>query len=290
MTEQPANDVTLQGRVCLVTGANSGVGKATAMSLAGMGATVLMVCRDRERGQAARDEIIHTTDNGAVQLLIADLASQQDIRRLAAEIREQYPALHVLVNNAGVYLARRLTTVDGIETTFAVNDLAPFLLTNLLLDLLKSSAPARIVNVSSEAHRSAKLDFDDLRDPRRYWGFRVYGRSKLALMLFTYELARRLQGTGVTANAVHPGTVATSLGDTTSFWLRLVSRLGRRFLATPEQGADTVVYLASSPAIAGASGAYFIKRKSIRSSDASYDQTAQDRFWELCVQWTGLKG
>lgn len=295
---RPTPDTSMAGRACLVTGANSGIGRATAMGLARMGATVLMVSRDQGRGEAARADIVRATGNGGVRLLLADLASQQDVRRLATEVQEQYPALHVLINNAGVHLGHRSMTVDGIETTFAVNHLAPFLLTNLLLDLLKKSAPARIVNVSSDAHRGATMNFGSLRAPRRYWGYGVYGRSKLANLLFTYELARRLAGglpgglqeTGVTANALHPGTVATGMFTSGSPLLKPALGVIRRFLLSAEQGADTVIYLASSPAIAGVSGAYFVRRRAVRSSPASYDEVAQRRLWELSQELTVLRG
>jgi retinol dehydrogenase-14 len=286
--DEAAVQPTMTGRVCLVTGASSGIGRATAMGLARLGATVLMLCRDRGRGEEARSEIIHATDNGAVELLLADLSSQQEVRRIAAQVLDQYSELDALVNNAGVYLGRRTVTVDGLETTFAVNHLAYFLLTNLLLDRLKQSAPARIVNVSSSAHEGAQMNFDDLQSERRFRGMRAYGQSKLANLLFTYELARRLAETGVTVNAVHPGLVATGWGNAGHPLLRLGIRLYHPFMLTPQEGADTVVYLASSSSVAGVSGAYFVKRAAVRSSAASNDETAQQRLWDVSAMLTGM--
>jgi NAD(P)-dependent dehydrogenase (short-subunit alcohol dehydrogenase family) len=285
--EDPDIQPTMTGRVCLVTGASSGIGRATATGLAQLGATVLMLCRDRVRGEAVRSQIIHATGNGAVELLLADLSSQQQMRTVAAQVLDQYSALHVLVNNAGVYLGKRTLTVDGLETTFAVNHLAYFLLTNLLLGRLKESAPSRIVNVSSSAHEGADIDFGDLQSERRYRGMRAYGQSKLANLMFTYELARRLAGSGVTVNAVHPGLVATTWGSAGIPLLRAGIRLYHPFMLTPEQGADTVIYLASSSAVAGVSGAYFVKRAAVRSSPASYYETLQQRLWEMSAELTG---
>jgi NAD(P)-dependent dehydrogenase (short-subunit alcohol dehydrogenase family) len=203
----------MQGKVCMVTGSNSGIGKETALGLAQMGATVVMVCRNRARGEAAQSDIKTKSGNHAVDLLLADLSSQQSIRQLVENFKQHYTQLHVLINNAGVFMLTRRATVDGLEMMFAVNYLAPFLLTNLLLDMLKASAPARIVSVSSGAHEAGYIKMDDLQAERHYRPMRAYGQSKLALVLFTYELARRLEGTGVTANCLHPGFVATSIGQ-----------------------------------------------------------------------------
>jgi len=200
-------------KVCLITGATSGIGKATAMGLASMGASVVMVGRDRGRGEAALAEIKTKSANASVDLMLADLSSQEEIRRLAHEFKDTYPRLDVLINNAGVIRSKRVTTADGIEMTFAVNHLAPFLLTDLLLDVLKASAPSRIVNVASGEQRNGTIDFDDLQGENGYKGAKAYGQSKLATVLFTYELARRIEGTGVTANCVHPGVVGTNLGS-----------------------------------------------------------------------------
>src|SRR5215472_2725582 len=248
----------MQGKICMVTGANSGIGKETALGLAQMGATVVMVCRDRARGEAAQSEIKTKSGNNGVDLLLADLSSQQSIRQLVENFRQRYTQLHVLINNAGVYMLRRRTTVDGLEMTFAVNYLAPFLLTNLLLDVIKASARARIVNVSSGAHEAGYIKMDDLQAEKRYRSMRAYGQSKLALVLFTHELARRLEGTGVTVNCLHPGFVATNIGQGgLGFIGRTVAKFIVAFLGvSPEEGAKTSIYLASSPDVEGVTGKY----------------------------------
>src|SRR5215210_5786673 len=199
-------------KICLITGASSGIGKATAMGLANMGASVVMVGRDRGRGEAAMAEIKEKSPNASVDLMLADVSSQQEIRRIADEFKDAHPRLDVLINNAGVFSSKRITSADGIEMTFAVNHLAYFLLTNLLLDVLKDSAPSRIVNVASGEQRNATIDFDELQGEKGYKGAKAYSQSKLANVLFTYELARRLEGTGITANCLHPGVVGTNLG------------------------------------------------------------------------------
>ena len=212
----------MKGRTCLITGATSGIGRATATALAGMGASLVLVARDRARGEETAAQIAQQTGNRAVTLLFGDLSSQAAVRRVAAEFLASEQPLHVLINNAGVVNLQRSVTVDGIETTFAVNHLAYFLLTNLLLDRLIGSAPARIVNVSSDAHKFGPLDFDDLENTRRYRAMRVYGQSKLANILFTGELARRLAGSGVTANSLHPGAVATNIWSHAPGYVRVV--------------------------------------------------------------------
>jgi NAD(P)-dependent dehydrogenase (short-subunit alcohol dehydrogenase family) len=209
----PTVKSSMQEKICLVTGANSGIGKATALELAQMGATVVMVCRDSARGEQAHSEITTQSRNNAVALLQADLSSQQSIRQLVETFQLHYPHLHVLINNAGASFTGRRETVDGVEMTLTVNYLAPFLLTNLLLDVLTASAPARIVNVSSNSHKAGYIQMDDLQEEQHYKSMRVYGQAKLAVVLFTYELARRLQGTGVTANCLHPGFVSTNFGQ-----------------------------------------------------------------------------
>src|SRR5207248_11411963 len=246
----PTVNSSMQGKICMVTGANSGIGKATVLALAQMGATVVMVCRDRARGEEARSEITTKSRNNAVDLLLADLSSQQSIRQLVENFQQHYTHLHVLINNAGAGAAFtcRRETVDGLEMTFAVNYLAPFLLTNLLLDVLKASAPARIVNVSSNSHEAGYIKLDDLQEEKHYRSMRVYGQSKLAVVLFTYELARRLQGTGVTANCLHPGFVATHFGQSAVGSVgRCITKLIFSSLGiSPEEGAKTSIYLASS--------------------------------------------
>jgi NAD(P)-dependent dehydrogenase (short-subunit alcohol dehydrogenase family) len=271
------------GKVCVVTGANAGIGRATALALARMGARVGMVCRSRERGEAARDEVVRET-GGAAELFVADLAAQAEVRRVAGEIRERYGRLDVLVNNAAVYTRRRTLSPDGIELQFAVNHLAPFLLTHLLRDVLVRSAPARVVTVSSEAHRGGRMAWDDLQGERSYRGLRAYANAKLANLLFTRELARRLEGTGVTANAAHPGVVGTSL--LFGGWAPL--RLLKPFLRTPEQGASTVIYLASSPEVEGVSGRYFRDEREIRPAAAALDDEAARRLWRVSAELTGV--
>src|SRR5215469_5272798 len=275
-------NTTMQGKVCLITGANSGIGKATALGLAQMGATVVMVCRDRARGEEAQREIKMKSGNEAVDLLIADLSSQQSIRRLADTFRQRYPHLHMLINNAGAGFTQRQESVDGVEMTFAVNYLAPFLLTNLLLDVLKSSAPARIIQVSSSVERRARFELHDLQFHHRYSFLRAYSQSKLALLLFTYELARQLQGTGVTVNAMDPGITATNLGRG---GLAPIPRLLMHFVAArvgnpPEKAAQTALYLASSPEVESISGHYFANSALRKSSERSQDESLQRHLWE----------
>jgi retinol dehydrogenase-14 len=282
MTDAP----DLKGKTCVVTGANNGIGKVTAAALASIGARVLMVCRDPARGEAARAEIAAASNHGAVELLIADMGSQRQVRRVAAEIRDRCDRLDVLVNNAGAMNTARTLTEDGIETTWAVNHLGYFLLTNELLDVLSASAPARVVNVASRAHVSARIDFDDVQGERSWAGYRMYGQSKLANVLFTYELARRLDGSGVTANCLHPGVVATGFGHNNKSDLYgrvfdLVMTAIRPFLTSPERGAATSIYLASSPEVDGVTGNYFADRKPVRSSAVSYDENVAARLWQL---------
>ncbi len=278
----PTVNSSMQGKICMVTGANSGIGKATALELAQMGATVVMVCRDRARGEEARREITTKSRKNAVDLLQADLSSQQSIRQLVENFQHHYTHLHVLINNAGAaFPGRRRETVDGLEITFAVNYLAPFLLTNLLLDVLKASAPARIVNVSSAAHKSGYIQLDDLQAEKLYRPMRTYPQAKLAVVLFTYELARRLQGTEVTANCLHPGFVATNFAQSDGGpAVRLLVKLLGSFGASPEKGAKTSIYLASSPEVEGVTGQYFVKSIPRRSAAISYDESLQRQLWE----------
>jgi NAD(P)-dependent dehydrogenase (short-subunit alcohol dehydrogenase family) len=268
-------------KICLVTGANSGIGKVTAKALAAGGATVIMVCRNRDKGESARGEIVRETRNENVSLMIADFSDLSQIRRLAAGVRAKYPRLHALVNNAGAYNGKRKLTADGYEATFAVNHLGYFMLTVELLDLLKSSAPARIVNVSSDAHRSAHIDFSDLNLENGYSGWKAYGQSKLANALFTYELARRLEGTGVTANCMHPGVVGTAFFNNIGGLAGKIMGLFAPFMRTPEKGAETVIWLASSPEVEGITGKYFVDRKERATNPESYDMAVAARLWEV---------
>lgn len=279
----------MQGKICLITGANSGIGKATALGLARMGATVVLVSRDRARGEQAQSEIKAQSGNPNIDLLLADLSSQKSIRQLADDFKQRYSQLHVLINNAGVFSPRKRLTVDGIDMVFAVNQLAPFLLTNLLLNVLKASAPARIVNVSSDSHEANYLKLDDLQSEKHYRPMRAYGQSKLALVLFTYELARRLEGTGVTANCLHPGFVATNIAqrDLPPI-VRLLAKPIFLFGISPEEGAKTSIYLASSPDVEGVTGKYFVKSVPRQSAPLTHDESLQHRLWQVCAVMTGL--
>jgi NAD(P)-dependent dehydrogenase (short-subunit alcohol dehydrogenase family) len=278
----------VRGKVCVVTGATAGIGEEAALALARSGARVALVGRSRERAEASAARIRRECAGAAVEISLADLSSQEEIRALAASLLERLPRIHVLLNNAGIVNLRRETTVDGLEATFAVNHLGYFLLTLLLLDRLRESAPARIVNVASDAHRFGRLDFDDLQNQRRYRSMRVYGRSKTANVLFTRELARRLGGTGVTVNCLHPGPVATRLGAQNGAIVRLVTRALSVFFLTPAQGADTAVWLASAPEVAGVSGRYFVKRREQEPAPHARDAEAARRLFEESARLTGI--
>jgi NAD(P)-dependent dehydrogenase (short-subunit alcohol dehydrogenase family) len=278
----------MQGQVCMVTGATSGIGLVTAQALAHQGATVIVAARNPQRGTATVNRIKQETGNPAVECMIADLSAQAQVRQLARAFQERFARLDVLVNNAGALFARRSLSVDGIEMTFALNHLAYFLLTNLLLDTLKASAPARVVNVASRAHQGAWINFADLQGQQGYKGWRAYAQSKLADILFTYELARRLEGTGVTANALHPGFVATNFGRNNAGIIGLIIRVSQLAAISPEQGAQTVIYLATAPELEGISGKYFAKKQVVPSSEASYDRDAAQRLWQVSAEMTGL--
>jgi len=274
--------------VILVTGATSGIGRVAARELAARGAHVILHGRDSQRAEQTRRAMIERVPSASVDVVLADLASQAEVRRLASEVSQRFPGLDVLVNNAGATFGRRLETVDGLEMTLALNHLAPFLLTNLLLDLLRRNAPARVVTVASGAHQRAALDFDDLQNRRGYSGFRVYGQSKLCNLYFTYELARRLDGGVVTSNALHPGFVATSFGRREGGVMGLLMPIAHRFAISPEEGARTIVYLAASPQVEGVSGKYFFEERPVRSSPVSYDAESARRLWEVSAQLTAL--
>jgi NAD(P)-dependent dehydrogenase (short-subunit alcohol dehydrogenase family) len=271
----------MRGPTCVVTGATSGIGREIAHALAGQGAHVAIVCRDRARGEGVATELDARVGRPTASVHLADLSRQADVRRVADELLERFPRIDVLVNNAGVVNLQHTTTADGIEATFATNHLAYFLLTLLLLPRLQASAPARIVNVASEAHRFGRLDLGDLGRANGYRSMRVYGTSKLANILFTYELARRLAGSGVTVNCLHPGAVATGLGHNNGRWAVLVTRLLAPFFRTPAQGADTAIWLASSPEAALEHGRYFVKRRAKRTSKVSYDEALARRLWDV---------
>ncbi len=277
----------MAGRICVITGANRGIGRATAEGLARLGAKVVLVCRRRDDGDAVAGEIV-AQSRVAPDVVPVDLSSQASIRQAAGYLRGRYPRLHVLINNAGVIPRSRAVTADGLEMQFAVNHLAYFLLTNLLLPRLQAGAPSRIINVSSGAHTHATLDFADLQAERGYDPKAVYSRSKLANILFTYELSRRLQGTGVTANCLNPGVVATRmLADYMGVPLAGPA-LARTFGAKPEVGAETSIYLASSPEVESVTGKYFERKQPTPSSRASHDEAVARRLWEVSERLTGI--
>ncbi len=268
----------MEEKIALITGSTDGIGMYTARDLARQGMRVLLHGRDPARGQVVRDQIRRDAGNDAVDLFLADFAALREVRDLAAAVRARYNRLDVLVNNAGVYLKQRRVTEDGIEATFQINHLAPFLLTHLLLPLLQARAPARIVNVSSTTHQSARLDFDNLQGEKWYDGYNAYAVSKLGNIVFTYELASRLHGTGVTVNALHPGAVNTKL---------LRAGFGN-YGVSPEQGAETSIYLASSPEVEKTTGRYFVNKRPVLSSPLSYDPTVQRTFWHVSAELTGV--
>lgn len=280
----------MEGRVCVITGATAGIGRFAAKGLARLGAHVVIACRSASRGEEVRAEILREVPDAKVDIAIGDLASQAAVRALAADLLARFPRIHVLVNNAGLVNLGRQVTEEGIEGVFAVNHLAPFLLTKLLEERLIESAPARVVNVASEAHRWKPLDFDDLQSERGYRTMIVYGRSKLCNILFTRDLARRLAGRGVTVNALHPGTVATQIGQNNGRWVGWLMKVLAitPFFKTPEQGADTIIYLASSPEVDGVTGEYFIDRKIKRPSRAACDEEAAARLYRVSAELTGV--
>jgi len=286
------------GKYCIVTGASSGIGREIAKGLAERGANVIMVCRDIVYGEEARSYIIRSTGNRNIELLIADLSSQQQIRELVKTYKANHSHLHVLINNAGVIMKNRILTVDGIETTFAVNYLAYFTITNLLLDVLKSSAPSRIINLTSDIHRLVKIDFDNLQGEKSYNRDIAYARSKLAEIIFSYELGRRLEGTGVNVNCVCPGAVASRIWTRSS---RLMDTLLKAFMKGPEQGAELPLFLACSNELTDVTCGYFkagqhfrvIKVKTgkfmARSSKYSYQREIALKLWEISENLTGIR-
>lgn len=272
-------DGLMKGKTVLITGSTDGIGMQTALGLARLGANVLIHGRNREKGKAVLKEIAKVSGNSDLELFIVDLSSQKEVRRLAADVQKNHNRLDVLINNAGIFEKERRLTEDGIEDTFAVNYLAPFLLTNLLLDLLKISAPSMIINVASIAHRSAAIDWDNLQGERYYDDYNAYAVSKLCIILFTYALSRRLNGSGVTVNCLHPGVIKTKL---------LREGFGDYPGETPEKGARTSIYLAGSPEMDGVSGKYFENQRIARSSTMSYDEALQERLWIISEKLTAL--
>lgn len=285
----PTTDSGIHGKTVMITGGGAGIGLATAVELARRGADLIIVCRNAARGEETVDAVKTASGSDSVEYAAADLSRLADIRSLAAGFLASERPLHVLVNNAGVVNLTRRLTADGIEEVFAVNHLAPFLLTHLLLDRMRESAPARIVTVASEAHKFVRgINFDDLGFETGYGWTKSYGQSKLANILFTYGLAERLAGSGVTANCLHPGAVATRLGTNNGWGARGLIALLRPFFKTPERGAQTSIYLATSAAVDGVSGKYFSDCRERRSSGASYDAEARERLWKISAAMTGL--
>ena len=280
---------SMEGKICLITGGTNGIGKSTALGLAQLGATVVIVGRNAPKTSRVVEEIRSATGNQTVDSLQADLASLAEVRRLAEEFKSKYTKLHVLLNNAGAMFWSRHLSADGFELTFALNHLAPFLLTNLLLDTLKASAPARIINVSSRAHQRGKIDFDDLQSERRYVGMEVYGKSKRANILFMRELSRRLEGTRVTANALHPGFVNSGFAkNNPGLAFKLFGAVGPLVARSPEQGAQTSIYLASSPEVEGVTGKYFADSKVTQPAPQATDSTAAKKLWEVSARLVHL--
>jgi retinol dehydrogenase-12 len=280
---------TMEGKVCLITGATSGIGLESARALARQGATVVLSGRDKGRGEAALAEVRRTVPDAKLDLMLADLTSLASVRQLAQDFQRKYSRLDVLLNNAGLVLDRRKLTPDGFEATFATNHLAHYLLTNLLVELLKSSGAARVVNVSSEAHRVGSLDFlDDPQAERGYSTMKVYGNTKLANILFTRGLKRRLEGTKVTTNSLHPGVVRTGFGLNSEGFFKHLVKLAAPFMLSAEGGARTSVFLASSPEVEGVSGKYFIKSKVAKESKAAQDDAATEKLWQRSAELTGV--
>lgn len=280
----------MKGATCVITGATSGIGRAAAEEIAALGLTVVLVARDKARGEAAQREIADVTGNDRVHLELCDLSSQRQTRSLAERLLTDYPEINILVNNAGLTMAKHRLTEDGQEYTFAVNHLAPFLLTHLLLDRLKTSVPARVVTVSSAAHNGAAIPFDNLNGEHGYSPWEVYGWTKLANILFTREFAQRLDGSGVTATSLHPGVVATGFGRSAPPVIKAFQIIARPFLLDATKGADTLVWLATSPEVEGDSGGYYVRRKVVEPSRAARDQSAARRLWRVSEQLAGLAG
>lgn len=277
----------MRGKTVLITGANSGIGFVTARELAILGARVLMVCRNTERGATARAEVVRVATGAAPELLLADMSSQQAIRALAGEVRQRFPKIDVLINNAAGIFARREITSDGIERTFATNHLGPFLLTSLVFDLVRAGTGGRIVNVAAEVFQSG-LDFDNLQGEKSYGFLSAYFRSKLANIIFSLDLARMLQGAGVTVNCMSPGPTRTRFGDNMSGLAGLFPRLVKKLFPSPETGARTLIYLASSPEVDGISGGFFFRQQARRTRPATLDAEIAARLWRVSAGLVGL--
>ena len=274
--------------VALITGASSGMGKALAIMIAKTGAKVIMLCRNEKRGEEALAEARALSGSNSIELMLCDLGNLSQVRQFCQDFKARFGRLNILINNAGVIVSGRHLTNEGYELQFGVNHLGHFLITNLLLDVIKNSAPSRIINVSSGAHKIGKIHFDDINLEKNYTLWRAYSQSKLANILFTYELDRQLEGTGVTVNCLHPGAVATNMGiDRDTGFGKLITGILRPFFKTPEQGADTAFYLAVSNEVEGISGKYYYRRRITRSSSSSYDIETGKKLWELSKKMTG---
>lgn len=275
----------LQGKICVITGATSGIGKETAKAIAAKGATVVLPIRDSLKGDILKDEILEQTPGAKIDLMHCNLGSFDSIRNFVKEFRNKYDKLHLLINNAGIWETKRNLSEDGVEMNFAVNHLAPFLLTNLLLDTIKNSAPARIVSVSSEAHRTGKINFADVELEKGFSSFKSYSQSKLANILFTKKLSQLLKGTGITANCLHPGVVSTSLFEKMP---KIITGLMKPFMLTPAKGAETSIYLATSPEVEKTSGEYFVKKKSKKPAPEALRQDVANKLWDISEKYVGL--
>lgn len=278
----------MKDKVCIVTGTTSGIGKITSIELARMGAAVIMVCRNKAKGLLLKEEIINTTGNSNIALFIADLSSQAEVRRIATELKEKYPIIDILVNNAGAINDKRTETAEGYETTFATNHLAPFLLTNLLLDNLKASSGARIVNLASEAARMGKINFADINFKNSYTPMKAYCQSKLANILFTLELSKQLRETNITVNCMHPGVVNTGFGKELKGFAKFFFSTLSSLLRKPEKGAETAIWLSSSPEVEGITGKYFQDKKVLKMQPHYIDMEITKKLWELSATMTGI--
>jgi NAD(P)-dependent dehydrogenase (short-subunit alcohol dehydrogenase family) len=280
----------MKGRICVVTGSNSGIGKETALGLAKMGANVVMVVRNQQKGEAAKAEIIEKSGDKSIDLMLCDLSSMKSIKNFANEFKAKYSKLNVLINNAGAQLSKRELTEEGFERNLAVDYLGPFLLTHELLNLLKAGAPSRVINITSGLHKSGKVDLNDLQSERKYNGMQAYRNAKLMLIMFTYELAERLKGTGVSVNTAMPGFVATNLGKNSGSAVgSLMFSMVRPMQISASEGADTSIYLASSPEVEGVTGRIFKERREVSSAPLSYDQSLRKQLWvkteEMLSAW-----
>lgn len=280
--------MNLKNKIIIITGATSGIGKSAAITLAAAGATLGLVVRDAARGRKLVDHLTATTGNGQIQYFLCNMEMMEEVRKLASELRSAYPVIDVLINNAGAINDRRVMTPEGYELTFAANHLGPFLLTNLLLNNLRASSDARIINLASEAQKIGNIYFDDLQLGKGYSSMKAYCQSKLANIMFTYELSHRLNGDGIKVNAMHPGVVNTRFGADLKGITKWMFSLAKPFLRSPEKGAETVIWLATSDTLNTTTGKYFHDNKEIKSIPLSYDRMALTRLWEVSEELTGL--